>query len=210
MASSSFPQRQKVLSSAREIMSGLDKLLCTVCNTAEERDQMLEEVIDSRDICSDYDADYGCTEQDTPPGPLLSIYGTNVLKASQDSSDVILTNAVIYRGPRRWSIKGSLLEITVGVVSTVNNHEWWYYHESLMGHYREHQGVVEFTDSDYYHSNNTVILTLDEKGTLSAQWKARGTDWCTSTLFANITFPVTPAVKFRYMTRKSVEIAWVE
>lgn len=207
MASPSFPQlRQKVLSSACEIMSGLDKLLCTVCNTAEERDQLLDEVIASRDICNDY----GRTEQDTPLRPLLSIYGTDVLRQGQDSSDVILTNAVIYRGPRRWRIKGSLLEITVGVVSTVNDREWWYYHESLRGHYREHLGVVQFTDSNYYHSNDTVILSLSENGTLSAQWKARSTDWFTSTLFANITFPVTPAVKFRYMTGKSVEIAWVE
>ena len=147
---------------------------------------MMEEVIASRNMCSDADR------------PLPSMYDTNVLRQGQHSSDVILTDAVIYRGPRRWSIKGSLLDVAVGVVSPVNNHDWWYYHDSLMGHYREHLEVIQITDSDYFHSNDTVILEIDENGTLTARWKARGTDWCCSTLFVNIPFPVTPAIKLRH------------
>lgn len=60
--------RESVMFITRMVISELDELVCTVTETPEERDQFLQQALDSRDPCKDIGKEYYPTDDDLIAG----------------------------------------------------------------------------------------------------------------------------------------------
>lgn len=82
-----------------------------------------------------------------------------------------------------------------------------------MGHYREILGVRhENLNVDSYQRGDTVVIHIDEIGTLEVGYNSHCGSYCSSIVCTNIPFPVIPAVNFTKTNKQfmgdGVKVAW--